>query len=167
MFGVCGYLVLVYICGQYLGLFMIVVFGYEEVQVVCWVLVYGVLGYILKFMLGDEIVRVIYVVFEGDIWLLYQLVGGEIVLKNDEVDIVVWVVLFMLQQFCVLMMIVEGQFNKQIVWDLGVFEVMVKVYMIVIMCKFGVNNCIQVVFVVSQLVVDLGVMQILLDDEFE
>jgi DNA-binding NarL/FixJ family response regulator len=117
--GARGYSALAHIRGQYPGLPTIVVSGHEEAQVARRALAHGASGYIPKSTPGDEIVKAIHAVLEGDTWLPHQLVGGEIALKNDEADIAARVASLTPQQFRVLTMIAEGQLNKQIAWDLG------------------------------------------------
>ena len=165
--GARGYSALVHIRGQYPGLPTIVVSGHEESQVARRALAHGASGYIPKSTPGDEIVKAIHSVLEGDTWLPHQLVGGEIALKHDEADIAARVASLTPQQFRVLTMIAEGQLNKQIAWDLGVSEATVKAHMTAIMRKLGVNNRTQVALAASQLAVDPGAMQPLPDDESE
>ena len=165
--GARGYSALAHIRGQYPGLPTIVVSGHEEAQVARRALAHGASGYIPKSTPGDEIVKAIHAVLEGDTWLPRQLVGGDIALKNDEADVAARVASLTPQQFRVLTMIAEGQLNKQIAWDLGVSEATVKAHMTAIMRKLGVNNRTQVALAASQLAVDPGAMQALPDDESE
>ena len=165
--GARGYSALAHIRGQYPGLPTIVVSGHEEAQVARRALAHGASGYIPKSTPGDEIVKAIHAVLEGDTWLPHQLVGGEIALKHDEADVAARVASLTPQQFRVLTMIAEGQLNKQIAWDLGVSEATVKAHMTAIMRKLGVNNRTQVALAASQLAVDPGAMQPLPDDEAE
>ncbi|MBD8881681.1 response regulator transcription factor [Rhodanobacter sp. 7MK24] len=163
--GARGYSALAHIRGQYPGLPIIVVSGHEEAQVARRALAHGAAAYIPKSTAGDEIVRAIRAVLDGDVWLPPQLVGGSAELQPDEADIAARVATLTPQQFRVLTMIAEGLLNKQIAWELGVSEATVKAHMTAIMRKLGVNNRTQVALAASHLAVEPGAMQPLLVDE--
>ena len=158
--GARGYSALAHIRGQYPGLPIIVVSGHEEAQVARRALAHGAAAYIPKSTAGNEIVRAIRAVLDGDVWLPPQLVGGSSAeLKPDEADIAARVAALTPQQFRVLTMIAEGLLNKQIAWELGVSEATVKAHMTAIMRKLGVNNRTQVALAASHLAVEPGAMQ--------
>lgn len=163
--GARGYSALAHIRGQYPGLPIIVVSGHEEAQVARRALAHGAAAYIPKSTAGDEIVRAIRAVLDGDVWLSPQLVGGRAELKPDEADIAARVAALTPQQFRVLTMIAEGLLNKQIAWELGVSEATVKAHMTAIMRKLGVNNRTQVALAASHLAVEPAAMQPLPTDE--
>lgn len=56
------------------------------------------------------------------------------------------------QQFRVASMLVEGQLNKQIAWELGVKEATIKAHMTEIFRKLGVHSRTQAVLVLSRLI---------------
>lgn len=157
--GARGYSALVHIRGQYPGLPIIVVSGYEEAAVARRALAHGAAAYIPKSTAGEEIVHAIRAVLDGDVWLPPQIVPGTAELEPAEADIAARIASLTPQQFRVLTMIAEGLLNKQIAWELGVSEATVKAHMTAIMRKLGVNNRTQVALAASQLAIEPGVMQ--------
>lgn len=163
--GARGYSALAHIRGQYPGLPIIVVSGHEEAQVAKRALAHGASGYIPKSTPGEEIVRAIGAVLDGDVWLPHQLLGGGVELKADEADVAARVATLTPQQFRVLTMIAEGLLNKQIAYDLNVSEATVKAHMTAIMRKLGVSNRTQVALAASQLAVEPGILPAMPEDE--
>ena len=164
--GARGYSALAHIRGQYPGLPTIVVSGHEEARVARRALAHGAAAYIPKSTPGEDIVRAIRAVLDGDVWLPHQLLGGNTELKPDEADVAARIAALTPQQFRVLTMLAEGQLNKQIAYDLGVSEATVKAHMTAIMRKLGVKNRTQVALAASQLALEPGKMQPLpMDDE--
>ncbi len=157
--GARGYSALVHIRGQYPGLPIIVVSGYEEAAVARRALAHGAAAYIPKSTAGEEIVQAIRAVLDGDVWLPPQIVPGTAELEPAEADIAARIASLTPQQFRVLTMIAEGLLNKQIAWELSVSEATIKAHMTAIMRKLGVNNRTQVALAASQLSIEPGVMQ--------
>lgn len=133
-------------------------------MVMCCVFDYGVFGFIFKFVDLDIIGYVLGIIFDGEIWVLLE-VYNVLFIECEECEIGQCLCEFILQQFCVLQMFGVGWFNKQIVYDFNVFEVMIKVYVIVILCKLGVINCMQVVLMVGKLVIDEELIVLLLEED--
>lgn len=77
------------ICEDYFSLLIVVVFGSEDINVVFKVMVYGVMGFILKLLLLDDIVMVINYIFEGDVWLLLELKDKVFDVDGEDKEIVV------------------------------------------------------------------------------
>lgn len=147
MLGVYGFFVLLYVCGLYLDILVVIFLFNDYSWVICCVQQFGVVGFILKLVLVEIIGEVVQVVFDGGLWFLVMVV------ECLEVDVLLvsCLVQLILQQFCVLLCLVDGLFNKQIVYELGLVENIVKVYVIVILKKFECYSCIQVVVLVKVL----------------
>ena len=163
--GARGYSALVHIRGQYPGLPIIVVSGYEEAAIARRALAHGAAAYIPKSTAGEEIVHAIRAVLDGDVWLPPQVVPGSADLEPAEADIAARIASLTPQQFRVLTMIAEGLLNKQIAWELGVSEATVKAHMTAIMRKLGVNNRTQVALAASQLAIEPGSVQEMVGEE--
>ena len=158
--GARGYSALAHIRGQFPGLPTIVVSGHEEAHVARRALAHGASAYIPKSSSGEEIVKAIRAVLDGDVWLPRAMLGdGGAMLRDDEADVANRVASLTPQQFRVLTMIAEGLLNKQIAYDLGVSEATVKAHMTAIMRKLGVNNRTQVALAASQLSLEPGALQ--------
>jgi DNA-binding NarL/FixJ family response regulator len=158
--GARGYSALAHIRGQFPGLPTIVVSGHEEAHVARRALAHGASAYIPKSSSGEEIVKAIRTVLDGDVWLPHAMLGdGGAMLRDDEADVANRVASLTPQQFRVLTMIAEGLLNKQIAYDLGVSEATVKAHMTAIMRKLGVNNRTQVALAASQLSLEPGALQ--------
>lgn len=162
--GARGYSALAHMRGQYPGLPVIVVSGHEEAAVARRALAHGAAAYIPKSTAGEDIVRAIRAVLDGDVWLPPQLLGGSTELPAGEADVAARVASLTPQQFRVLSMLAEGLLNKQIAWELGVSEATVKAHMTAIMRKLGVNNRTQVALAARQLTVNPAALPSLPDE---
>lgn len=155
MFGSNDLFGLLYICKFYFDLLVVVVLGIEDVIIIFKIVGVGVLGFIFKIISVDDIVKVVQLILDGDIWL-FELISEKIQDVDEEffelVDKVFSLIFF---QYKVLCYMCDGLLNKQIGYNLDIVEVIVKVYVIVIFKKFGINNCIQVVLIVLQLELEL------------
>lgn len=103
-------------------------------------------------------IQVLEQVFVGFIYLLVDIIcvgfgiGEEsVVLCCELEDFVDVFVIFICKQFQVFECMLWGDFNKVIVYWFNIVESMVKVYVLVILCKFGVINWVQVILFVGDI----------------
>lgn len=115
---------------------------------------HGAAAFLSKSATADTMISTIDAVLEGASRLHPELEVASGVEALQELDTADAVASMTTQQFRVASMLVEGQLNKQIAWELGVKEATVKAHMTEIFRKLGVQSRTQAVLKLSQLQTD-------------
>ena len=153
-----GFSTLVHVRAHYPSLPVIVISAHEEAVVIQRAIAHGAAAYIRKSAAPDEMLAVIQTVLNGDDWYPQ---GHHHSANNpahhpaqDELDSADRLRELTPQQFRVLLMLAEGQLNKQIAYTLSVSEATIKAHMTAIFRKLGVQNRTQAVLVLHRLDMD-------------
>lgn len=148
-----GFSALVHIRAQYPELPVIVISAHEEPTVTQRALTHGAAAYISKSAAPDQMISIIQTVLDGDEWLP-PWPRNAAVMRHDELEMAERLRELTPQQYRVLLMLAEGQLNKQIAYDLNVSEATIKAHMTAIFRKLGVQNRTQAVLALGTLGVD-------------
>lgn len=74
MFGMYGFNGLMNLCNEVLIIFVVIVFVEQDKQVVLQVIIYGVVGFIIKFLLCVQMIEVIEQIFNGNVYLFLDVI---------------------------------------------------------------------------------------------
>ena len=147
-----GFSTLIHIRAQYPTLPVIVVSAHEEPVVIQRALVHGAAAYIPKSSTPEQMIATIQTVVSGDDWQPRQPYPHHP--PKAELDLADRLRELTPQQFRVLLMLAEGQLNKQIAYALNVSEATIKAHMTAIFRKLGVGNRTQAVLALHSLDVE-------------
>lgn len=148
-----GFSALVHVRAQYPELPVIVISAHEEPTVMQRALVHGAAAYLSKSATLTQMISTIQTVLDGDEWRPpWPHTAAE--MRADELDMAERLRELTPQQYRVLLMLAEGQLNKQIAYDLNVSEATIKAHMTAIFRKLGVQNRTQAVLALGSLGVD-------------
>jgi len=149
-----GFSALVHVRAQYPELPVIVISAHEEPTVIQRALAHGAAAYITKSAAPDQMIAIIQTVLDGDEWRPARGLMTAVMMRQDELDMAERLRDLTPQQYRVLLMLAEGQLNKQIAYDLNVSEATIKAHMTAIFRKLGVQNRTQAVLALGMLGVD-------------
>lgn len=149
-----GFSALVHVRAQYPELPVIVISAHEEPTVMQRALAHGAAAYISKSAAPDQMISIIQTVLDGDEWRPPRGLMTAAMMRQDELDMAERLRDLTPQQYRVLLMLAEGQLNKQIAYDLNVSEATIKAHMTAIFRKLGVQNRTQAVLALGMLGVD-------------
>jgi DNA-binding NarL/FixJ family response regulator len=156
-----GFSTLVHVRAHYPSLPVIVISAHEEAVVIQRAMAHGAAAYIRKSAAPDEMLAVIQTVLNGDDWYPHGHLAHGNPAHNpahhpaqDELDTADHLRELTPQQFRVLLMLAEGQLNKQIAYTLNVSEATIKAHMTAIFRKLGVQNRTQAVLALHRLDVE-------------
>ena len=145
-----GFSALVHVRAQYPELPVIVISAHEEPTIVQRAMMHGAAAYIMKSAAPEQMIRIIQTVLDGDEWFAPWPMSAA-VMRADELDMAERLRELTPQQYRVLLMLAEGQLNKQIAYDLNVSEATIKAHMTAIFRKLGVQNRTQAVLALGAL----------------
>ncbi|MEC7118614.1 MAG: response regulator transcription factor [Pseudomonadota bacterium] len=148
-----GFSGLVHVRAQYPELPVIVVSAHEEPTVIQRAMAHGAAAYITKSAAPEQMIHIIQTVLAGEEWLPPWPLSHA-VMRSDELNMAERLRELTPQQYRVLLMLAEGQLNKQIAYDLSVSEATIKAHMTAIFRKLGVQNRTQAVLALGTLGVD-------------
>lgn len=148
-----GFSALVHVRAQYPELPVIIISAHEEPTVMQRALAHGAAAYISKSAAPDQMVAIIQTVLDGEEWRP-PWPRHAAAMRSDELDMAERLRELTPQQYRVLLMLAEGQLNKQIAYDLNVSEATIKAHMTAIFRKLGVQNRTQAVLALGMLGVD-------------
>ena len=134
--GAQGFSALVHVRALHPQLPVVIVSAREEPTVMRRALDHGALGFIPKSADSDTIGEAIGTVLEGERWAPVEAMNAPAI-GRDEHEIAQRLRDLTPQQFRVLQMLGVGQLNKQIAYDLGISEIMVKIHRGRVMRKMG------------------------------
>ncbi len=145
-----GFSALVHVRAQYPELPVIVISAHEEPTIVQRAMTHGAAAYIMKSAAPEQMIRIIQTVLDGDEWFAPWPLSAA-AMRADELDMAERLRELTPQQYRVLLMLAEGQLNKQIAYDLNVSEATIKAHMTAIFRKLGVQNRTQAVLALGAL----------------
>ena len=151
--GAHGFSALVHLRALHPQLPVVVVSAREEPAVMRRALDHGALGFIPKSADSETIGIAVGQVLDGERWAPAAAASAP-AMDRDEEAVARRLRELTPQQFRVLQMLGEGRLNKQIAWDLGVFEATIKAHVTAVLRKLGVNNRTQAVLMAGRLAVD-------------
>jgi len=148
-----GFSALVHVRAQYPELPVIIISAHEEPTVMQRALAHGAAAYITKSAAPDQMIAIIQTVLDGEEWRP-PWPRSAAAMRSDELDMAERLRELTPQQYRVLLMLAEGQLNKQIAYDLNVSEATIKAHMTAIFRKLGVQNRTQAVLALGILGVE-------------
>lgn len=152
--GAVGFSTLSWVRGQQRKLPVIVISANTHPETVRRALDHGAAAFLSKSASADLINNTVSHVIAGERGLHPEL---EVASRGESLgglDAAEAVATMTAQQFRVASMLVEGQLNKQIAWELGVKEATIKAHLTEIFRKLGVQSRTQAVLVLSKLIPD-------------
>lgn len=153
MVGILGLEVVKVIVEEMFEVYVLMLIVLEDVQDLMDVLWVGVSGYLLKNIEIDILVDVICCVVQGDLVVLQQmivkLIQGVCVLFRVEF-VMFECDCFLLCECDIMVSLVQGESNKEIVCKFDFVESIVKIYVQNIFKKLNMSSCVQVVLYVVE-----------------
>ena len=147
--GVQGFSGLMYLRAQYPGVPVVVVSANDDPPAIRRSLDFGASGFVPKSMSVTEMRTAVRDVLNGEVWVPP---GLDLSQTDDSEDAQIAARLATLtpQQVRVLMMLTQGLLNKQIAYELGVSEAMIKAHVSAILQKMNVESRTQAVIAASR-----------------
>jgi DNA-binding NarL/FixJ family response regulator len=138
--GVQGFSALITLRGQHPAIPVVVVSAEEEPALMRRALDFGACGFIPKSAGLDTIGEALHAVLSGVVWLPPGVHETAAAAESEERELAQRIASLTPQQFRVLMMLADGQLNKQIGGDLNISEATIKAHVTGILRKLGLHR---------------------------
>ena len=119
---------------------VVVISGNEEPPIMARALNFGAMAFVPKSSPLETIVDAMQTVFSGEVWTPEGFDPDSVPLEDEQDDFAARIGSLTPKQFRVLMMLADGQQNKQIASDLFISEATVKAHLTTVFQKLGVQN---------------------------
>jgi len=147
--GAHGFSGLIFVCGRYASLPVIVISANEDIAVMHQAIRYGAAGFVPKSAPPEELATALSSVLAGNIYLP-KIAQVDLPPEPSKEDLANKISSLTPHQYRVFSLMREGLLNKQIAYELGVSEATVKAHITPILRKLGVNNRTQAVLLGDQ-----------------
>ena len=150
--GAHGYSGLVFVCGNYADLPVVVISANEDPVVMRQAVEYGAVGFIPKSAPSDVLSTAIGRVLAGDVYLPDAAINQRPTAPSTR-ELATRIASLTPHQYRVFALMREGLLNKQIAYELDVSEATIKAHVTPILRKLGVTNRTQAVLLGDQLAI--------------